>query len=166
MCSSEQIWRFVSRKLQDSELYKASSAGNLNDEFDLLFVSPYPYQSIRLKIKDHMPILKNTHLFDHSAFDVGQFLEYVEVLAEVLWEFLLLFRIQTASNACSLMVVQNQAIDSLLSSRASFSGLAEATRRRRCALQAVGILLQMPHTYQARSNQKEHVFFSGYVLGL
>ena len=155
MCSSEQIWRFVSRKLQDSELYKASSAGNLNDEFDLLFVSPYPYLSIRLKSKDHMPILKNTHLFDHSAFDVGQFLEYVEVLAEVLWEFLLLF-----------MVVQNQAIDSLLSSRASFSGLAEATRRRRCALQAVGILLQMPHTYQARSNQKKHVFFSGYVLGL
>lgn len=23
MCSSEQIWRFVSRKLQESELYKA-----------------------------------------------------------------------------------------------------------------------------------------------
>ena len=93
---------------------------------------------------------KHAHLSDHYAFHVGQFLENVEVL----WEFLLLFRIQRASNACSLMVVQHQAIDSLLSSRASFSGLAEATRRRRCALQAVGILLQMPHTYQARSNQK------------
>lgn len=46
-----------------------------------------------------------------------------------------------------------EAIESLLASRVSFAGLAEATRRRRCALQAVGLLLQLPHTYQVRQAQ-------------
>ncbi|CAE7235044.1 RYR1 [Symbiodinium pilosum] len=41
------------------------------------------------------------------------------------------------------------AIEALLSSRATFMGLAEATKRKRYALLALGILLRFPHAYEA-----------------
>ncbi|CAE7451856.1 RYR1 [Symbiodinium natans] len=41
------------------------------------------------------------------------------------------------------------AIETLLSSQATFMGLAEATKRKRYALLALGSLLRFPHTYEA-----------------
>ncbi|CAE7929381.1 RYR1 [Symbiodinium sp. KB8] len=41
------------------------------------------------------------------------------------------------------------AMESLLSSQATFMGLAEATKRKRYALLALGILLRFPHSYEA-----------------